>query len=600
MVDSLNDIAWTLRHNNPDLSMKNAENALRHAESIEYKSGIGWSHRNISVAHFVQGNYVDALSHALESAKIFEPLDDSEGLAAADINIGLVYWQTRDFDTALEYFTQALDRNPPEELSAVASGNIGLLYAEMEKFDLALPYMHKALDVFRRRKDTLGISTQYNNIGWVYQLKKEYSTALTWYRNCLALREDMGDTRRLSSILLSIGGVLREMGRHDEAVKHLLRSISLSEDIGAKKQLEEAFEELSMTYADLGNFRSAYEYHTRYSAMKDSVLNESTALELTKKEAAFRIEKHEQEMLLLKKSNELQQIIMIAVSGGLLLFVIFSIVVFLGYREKSRVNRKLHEMQEQLIVNEKLASLGQITARIAHELKNPLNFINNFAQVSLELIEEMREEQSDSSDPAILIHDVEQAIEKIHEHGNRATGIIKSMMMHARSSSEERQVTDINSLLTDAVQLSTHGVHTDSTICKPDVELKLESTLPVINSVPQDVSRAFLNIINNAVDAVCERVSMEDSSTYTPLVRISTRFRNGMVEIRIWDNGIGIPDDIRKSIFEPFFTTKPPGRGTGLGLSICYDIIVKKHGGELRLESEKGKFTEFIISFRPA
>lgn len=274
-----------------------------------------------------------------------------------------------------------------------------------------------------------------------------------------------------------------------------------------------------------------------------------------------------------------------------------------AYQNLQAALADLKAAQEQLVQQEKLASLGQLTAGIAHEIKNPLNFVNNFSDVSIELVQEIRNELTDlkriSADPGTLdevreiLDDVQANLEKILEHGRRADGIVKSMLLHSRGKSGERVPTDLNRLLDEYVKLSYHGMRAVDKSFNIDIQTDYDESIGVMEIVAQDLSRAFLNIINNAMYAAHEHAQTEQKRE--PVIRVATRDGGGQVEIRIRDNGPGIPEKIREKIFEPFFTTKPTGEGTGLGLSMTYDII-KLHKGTLRIETEPGEFTEFIIT----
>jgi signal transduction histidine kinase len=263
----------------------------------------------------------------------------------------------------------------------------------------------------------------------------------------------------------------------------------------------------------------------------------------------------------------------------------------------------LKAAQAQLIQSEKMASLGQLTAGIAHEIKNPLNFVNNFAELSVGLAKEVLDElerhkaRLESGDLAYfreLMTDLQTNSRKIHEHGQRADSIIRGMLLHSRGKAGERQPTDLNALLAEYVNLSYHGMRASD----PSFNIKIESSYDpgfgMISVIPQDISRAFLNILNNACQATVQK-KIEQKGSYFPVLTVSTRKTDHHAEIRIRDNGKGIALEIRDRIFEPFFTTKPAGSGTGLGLSISFDIIVGEHGGEIRVDSEPGEYTEFLI-----
>ncbi len=256
----------------------------------------------------------------------------------------------------------------------------------------------------------------------------------------------------------------------------------------------------------------------------------------------------------------------------------------------------LKSAQVQLVHSEKMASLGELTAGIAHEIKNPLNFVNNFSEISRELLDEMKVEiQNKNLDEVIeLIEDLKQNLEKINQHGKRADSIVKGMLLHSRGTSGEKTPTDINDLLEQYVNLAYHGMRAQNKEFNITIEKDYDDTLEKINVVPQDISRVFLNIINNACYAANEK-KKKSGNDFSPILKVSTKNQNGKVEIRIADNGNGIPKDIIDKIYQPFFTTKPTGEGTGLGLSLSYDIVVKQHGGQLKVETTEGEGTKFML-----
>lgn len=267
-------------------------------------------------------------------------------------------------------------------------------------------------------------------------------------------------------------------------------------------------------------------------------------------------------------------------------------------------NEELVRTQEQLIVQEKLASLGQLTAGIAHEIKNPLNFVNNFAELSVELLDELQEDielnkAKLNGDSLVEIEEILQMLKnnvgKINEHGRRADGIVTGMLEHSRGKSGKFQEVDLNELLDEYINLAYHGMRARNEKFEAVIEREYDKGSNAISAVPQDLGRVFLNILNNGFEAVVEKFGQK-SSGLPSIVKVSTKSLKNQTEIRIRDNGSGIPEDIRNQIFNPFFTTRPTGQGnTGLGLSICHDIVVKIHRGEIAVVTEPGEFTEFII-----
>jgi len=261
----------------------------------------------------------------------------------------------------------------------------------------------------------------------------------------------------------------------------------------------------------------------------------------------------------------------------------------------------LKQAQTQLVQSEKMASLGELTAGIAHEIQNPLNFVNNFSDVSNELLEEMKTEleKGNAEDAMALVDDVRQNLEKILHHGKRADAIVKGMLQHSRTSSGQKEPTDINILADEYLRLAFHGLRAKDKSFSAKFETEFDNSIGKINVIPQDIGRVILNLINNAFYAVTEKKKHTSTSSapngYEPTVTVTTKKENGKVEITVRDNGDGIPQKVLDKIFQPFFTTKPTGQGTGLGLSLSYDIITKGHSGDLKVETKEGEGSEFII-----
>ncbi len=258
---------------------------------------------------------------------------------------------------------------------------------------------------------------------------------------------------------------------------------------------------------------------------------------------------------------------------------------------------ELKAAQSQLIQSEKMASLGELTAGIAHEIQNPLNFVNNFSEVSKELLDEMNDELETGNleDVRDIMKDVIQNLEKINHHGKRADGIVKGMLQHSRSSSGKKEATDINSLCDEYLRLSYHGSRAKDKSFNATIKTEFDSLIGNINIIPQDIGRVILNLLTNAFYAVDEK-KKTGIANYEPTVSVSTRKVGDKVLVSVADNGNGIPQKVLDKIFQPFFTTKPTGQGTGLGLSLSYDIITKGHAGHLSVETKENEGSVFIIT----
>ena len=257
----------------------------------------------------------------------------------------------------------------------------------------------------------------------------------------------------------------------------------------------------------------------------------------------------------------------------------------------------LKATQAQLIQSEKMASLGELTAGIAHEIQNPLNFVNNFSEVSSELVEEMLEElgKGDTEEVRAIAADLKANLEKIVHHGKRADGIVKGMLQHSRSSDGQKEPTDLNALADEYLRLAYHGLRARDKSFNATLTTDFDPGVGTVEIIPQDLGRVILNLLTNAFYAVGEK-ARQTKAGYVPTVSVKTTRHNGQVQIAVSDNGNGMPQHVREKIFQPFFTTKPTGQGTGLGLSMSYDIVTKGHGGSISVKSAEGEGTEFIIN----
>jgi signal transduction histidine kinase len=300
--------------------------------------------------------------------------------------------------------------------------------------------------------------------------------------------------------------------------------------------------------------------------------------------------------------------------AGLAGLLILIFILYRNNRQRRVANKKIEKAytdlkstQAQLIQSEKMASLGELTAGIAHEIQNPLNFVNNFAEVNTEMIADLKQEidKGNLEEVKAIATDIEENEQKIVHHGKRADAIVKGMLQHSRSSTGQKEPTDINKLADEYLRLSYHGFRAKDKFFNVSTQTDFDQRIGKINIIPQDIGRVLLNLFTNAFYAVTEKKKsphpLKGSIEYEPVVTVTTNRLgsppaggDGGIEIRVKDNGIGIPQKLIDKIYQPFFSTKPTGEGTGLGLSLSYEII-KSHGGELRVETKEGEFAEFII-----
>jgi signal transduction histidine kinase len=373
---------------------------------------------------------------------------------------------------------------------------------------------------------------------------------------------------------------------------------------------------LSRIYEKLGNRDKAFEFLKKYQefSIESDSLDESNRVKDAEVRAILdrnqeEINQLEQDRLQKEQQNRLQRLWIFSIVGALISAIILSLILYRNNKSKQKANallkkqkeeihttlQELEKTQAQLIQSEKMASLGELTAGIAHEIQNPLNFINNFSEVNAELVEELRNEikKGNLEEVVAIASDIEENEKKIKHHGQRAEGIIKGMLQHSRTSHGKKEITNINALADEYLRLAYHGLRAKDKSFNAEFKTNLDPSIPKIEMVSQDIGRVLLNLINNAFYA-CREKSRSAVSNYHPLVTVSTKNNENTIDISVKDNGPGISDDIKDKIFQPFFTTKPTGSGTGLGLSLSYDIV-KAHGGELKVETRENKGSEFIL-----
>ncbi|MBI2731580.1 MAG: HAMP domain-containing histidine kinase [Sphingobacteriales bacterium] len=302
-------------------------------------------------------------------------------------------------------------------------------------------------------------------------------------------------------------------------------------------------------------------------------------------------------------ANNLKMMGLLAVLGGIL---VVAFILYHNNRQKQKANAvlestlaNLKSTQSQLVQSEKMASLGELTAGIAHEIQNPLNFVNNFSEVSAELTKELVDEvdKGNTDEVKAIAKDLKSNLEKINHHGKRAADIVKGMLQHSRSSTGQKEPTDINALCDEYLRLAYHGLRAKDKSFNATMKTDFDESIGNINIIPQDIGRVVLNLINNAFYAASlpsKGGFPESDKIHEPTIWVSTKKVGDKVLISIRDNGPGIPSSIKEKIFQPFFTTKPTGQGTGLGLSLSYDIV-KAHGGELKVETKEREGSTFII-----
>jgi signal transduction histidine kinase len=594
-------------------------------QSINDKLGIANMLNNLGAVNFNQGDDEKAIEYYLESLKVAEEIGDKLRIATALVNIGAVYFNKKGtHDLALQYYMKALPLS--EELGdqdaiGTSAVNIGEIYLTRKDDKSALLYFEKALEAYKKAENG-NVPYALYNIGRVYTQRNDFSRAIYYQQEAFNLSKTLNRKKEMSQALLGLADAYNKKGENKAAISAYLKSQEISKEIGGNYELKYAYEGLAEVYGKSSDYKNAFKYQKLFTALKDTLYNAEMDKRIQTLSLNFDLQKKQAEVDLLEKDklqkvqeSRNQQLWIFSISGALISAIILSLVLYRNNQNKQKSNallkiqkeeiqrtlEKLKSTQAQLIQSEKMASLGELTAGIAHEIQNPLNFVNNFSEVSNELIDEMKEEQAAGNLQLAteIADDIKQNLEKINHHGKRAADIVKGMLQHSRTSSGHKELTDINVLADEYLRLAYHGLLAkDKSMSdgqagfKAEFKTDFDPDLPKINVVPQDIGRVLLNLINNAFYAVSEQSKRFQSSelwkSYQPLVTVSTVKLDDKIQISVKDNGPGIPEKILDKIFQPFFTTKPTGSGTGLGLSLSYDIV-KAHGGELKVETNEAR-----------
>jgi signal transduction histidine kinase len=367
---------------------------------------------------------------------------------------------------------------------------------------------------------------------------------------------------------------------------------------------------IAQAYKLKGNMDSTLKYTEYFHHVKDSIFSRDK--DRAVQNIGFNEKLKQQELISAQNKFKSRLQLYVFIAGLLVLLLIIGILwhnTLEKQKAKSKIEKAYSELkntQSQLIQSEKMASLGELTAGIAHEIQNPLNFVNNFSEVNSELIDELGEEvdKGNLDEVKIIAKDIRENEQKINFHGKRADAIVKGMLQHSHSSSGVKEPTDINALADEYLRLAYHGLRAKDNSFNATMKTDFDKTIGKINIIPQDIGRVVLNLITNAFYAVNEKATSAEASgdaraedtKYEPTVTVSTKKESDKFIVSVEDNGNGIPDSVKKKIFQPFFTTKPTGQGTGLGLSMSHDIVTKGHGGVLKVASKEGEGTTFTVA----
>ncbi|HMG92812.1 MAG TPA: ATP-binding protein [Chryseolinea sp.] len=625
----LRAIARIYSETNPDSSYYYAEQALELSRKLNLKLDEGSSLREMGYALLNRGNYPRSLKTLLSAMNILEdpkseknvlvgkfPGDDAimyriaaphaqraSEIAFAHQILAILYANSNYFEKSLHHALlgrQKAAQSGNEIMQGLVSLTLNRAYLELGKNDSAMISIQMGYEHFVRSGYKRYLGSVLLNMGRTYAAIGNISMANQYYRKAFASSAEQGYFRGMVASNLLLADYYFESGKNDSAFLYTEDARSLAQNLDIPNLLLRSYTRLNRYYGITGNNDSLVKYQALVIKINEDLFNAKQSQEF--QNIDFDAHQQQQELIATKKEyqNRLQKYLLLGVLG---VFSIIAYFLFNNNRQKQKANTvlestlsNLRSTQSQLIQSEKMASLGELTAGIAHEIQNPLNFVNNFSELNTELIDDAHQEieKGNISDVKSILKNIKDNGEKINQHGKRADGIVKGMLQHSRASSGLKEPTDINALCDEYLRLSYHGFRAKDKSFDAKVETNFDPSIGNVNVVPQDIGRVALNLINNAFYAVKEKkAQLEDG--FVPTISVSTKKSGDKVLISVKDNGKGIPQNILEKIFQPFFTTKPTGQGTGLGLSLTYDIL-KAHGGEIKVETKMGEGAEFIIN----
>ncbi len=604
-IDAMNGLGFFYQVLNIDSALKYCQAGINLAKSKGRSRDVAKLTATLSGIMSQQGKFAEALDLLFISLKIATENNLTYEIARANRRLGGVYFDLQNYSKAIAYNLRALKLD--EELNSKSAGTdhifLASAYEKENKLDSASFHAKMAIKEREALRDI--IQEAFRISGEIEVKKGNYQMADSFFRVALDYSLKNKDFLTSSDTYTSISGMFSKINKKDSAIFYALKGFEYGKNISYKKGIILSGSFLAELY-DSTQPATALKYYKIVAAEKDSLYG------LANIQTIQNLIKHEEE-----KQKELEDarvsyrnsLKLYGLLAGIVALLVIALILYKSMKHKQNANHLLKQQKEkvettlselkttqtQLIQSEKMASLGELTAGIAHEIQNPLNFVNNFSEVSRELLDEMKTELNNgrTDDAKEIADDIIRNLEKINQHGKRADAIVKGMLQHSRSSSGIKEPTDINALADEYLRLSYHGIRAKDKDFNTTLETAFDKSIEKINVVPQDIGRVLLNLFNNAFYAVAEKKKQQPEG-YEPAVSVCSKKTGDKVEIIVEDNGNGIPQKVLDKIFQPFFTTKPAGQGTGLGLSLSYDII-KAHGGELNVDTKEGEGTFFTI-----
>ena len=611
-----------------DSSLHYAQEALRLAQKIGDTNGEIAAYLRITYAYSLKGNHLKALETAFENLQRAEKAKDTVNILFTLLEICRTYLRTKDYAATLVYARKmkSLALSPyfkdHKDLKGVYGNWMGHAFENLNQLDSAFYYRQLSYQIALSSHSSGSLAIATNSLARFYFRTGDNELAFSFYRKALRYAEEAKRYIFVAHAYLGMAKLFEKKGGMDSALHYGKLALNLYQGMkSATGELVDAASLLNELYAGAHRTDSAYKYLAMAVALKDSVFSQDKERQIQSLQfnEILRLRQEEQQRKEAQQQYETRLRIYVLL-GALAVLVIIAFILYRNNKQKQNANLLLHQKNEeihnalselkstqaQLIQSEKMASLGELTAGIAHEIQNPLNFVNNFSEVNEELVKELKSEATKGhlEEVKTIANDIAFNAEKITHHGKRADALVKGMLQHSRSSSGIKELTDINALCDEYLRLAYHGLRAKDKSFNVTTKTEFDNSIGKINIIPQDMGKVILNLINNAFYAVDEKKKsphlLKGSEEYEPVVTITTKRLGsplgdgGKIEIKVADNGNGIPQKVFDKIFQPFFTTKPTGQGTGLGLSLSYDIV-KAHGGEFKVETKEGEGSEFII-----
>ncbi|MBK5271261.1 MAG: tetratricopeptide repeat protein [Bacteroidia bacterium] len=602
-VQVLADLSEVYNVLNQDSCLYYGNKSLKLARALKYHEGEARGLSDLGLYYRAIGDLPEALKNLLQAQKIATGINNTLETGRCLMGIGLVY-QELDADASIRYLKRAKEyisanhKHNPNFIERIDI-NLGINYMNLNQLDSAYHYLNGLYE--KTSPGQMYHSAILNFFGELQIRMGKTEKGIEILNQSASINTKMDDHYTAANTYNALANIYKKLDKQDSAIYFAQKALYESKLVDRKSEILKSANLLAELY-EPKNISTAYQYlkiakdlnETIYGAKKVQGLQQAVM------EERERQQKVEEEQL--AYTNRLKQYTFF---GGILILSVIAFVLYRNNRQKKKTNnqlesslRNLKSTQSQLIQSEKMASLGELTAGIAHEIQNPLNFVNNFSEVSKELLDEMKMELDNGNmdDAKEIANDVILNLEKINHHGKRADAIVKGMLQHSRSSSGVKEPTDINALADEYLRLAYHGLRAKDKSFNATMKTDYDETIGTIDIIPQDIGRVILNLITNAFYAVNEKKTLRQAQgdSYEPTVTVSTKKLNDKILISVKDNGKGMPQKVLDKIFQPFFTTKPTGQGTGLGLSLSYDIV-KAHGGEIKVDTKEGQGTEFII-----